>query len=169
VVTRRRSDVESVACVQGVQGPKSRRVTGRDRAFWKPRRAPRPPFLTAKARSSGPPTLGGTEKYPIFVWGEGGCAKDGLSNATAMAEIASHAGRTDVAGDGPRSRIVTWGVNSSGMKGADQSYYDMIKTPVLFVEGGADDIAYDGGLEGYTAIARAKHVIDKLEVVPPRQ
>ena len=40
------------------------------------------------------------------------------------------------------------------MKGADQSYYDMIKTPVLFVEGGTGDIAYDGGLEGYTAIAQ---------------
>jgi hypothetical protein len=37
-----------------------------------------------------PTDLGGAEKYPIFVWGEGGCSQDGLSNATAMAEIASH-------------------------------------------------------------------------------
>ena len=51
-------------------------------------------------------------------------------------------------------RVVAWGVNSSGMKGADQTYYAMIKTPVLFVEGGSDDIAYDGGLEGYNAIAK---------------
>jgi hypothetical protein len=31
----------------------------------------------------------GTEKYPIFVWGEGGCSQDGLSNQAAMGEIAS--------------------------------------------------------------------------------
>ncbi len=163
-----------------------------------------------------PADLGGTELYPIFVWGEGGCSQNGLSNTAAMAEIASH-GYFVIAdgtpnGSGNRTqdrsmlaamaapliayidwaiaenekpcsayyqslattkvsangfscgglmsqamvldpRIVTWGVNSSGMKGADQSYYDMIKTPVLFVEGGPNDIAYDGGLEGYTAIS----------------
>ncbi len=37
-----------------------------------------------------PTDLGGTEKYPIFVWGEGGCSLNGLSNSAAMAEIASH-------------------------------------------------------------------------------
>ena len=36
-----------------------------------------------------PKDLGGAEKYPIFVWGEGGCSQDGYSNAAAMAEIAS--------------------------------------------------------------------------------
>ncbi len=164
-----------------------------------------------------PADLGGTEKYPIFVWGEGGCSQDGLSNSAAMAEIASHGyfviadgtpngsgnrtqdrsmlaamaapliayidwaiaendkpcsayyhslDATKIAANGFSCgglmsqamvldpRIVTWGVNSSGMKGADQSYYDMIKTPVLFVEGGSGDIAYDGGQEGYTAIAK---------------
>src|SRR5947207_63880 len=34
-----------------------------------------------------PTDLGGGQKYPICVWGEGGCSKNGLSNATAMAEI----------------------------------------------------------------------------------
>ena len=164
-----------------------------------------------------PTDLGGSEKYPIFVWGEGACAKNGLSNVTAMAEIASYGyfviadGTPNGAGnraqdrsmlramaapliayidwaiaenDKPCSayyqslattkvsangfscgglmsqamvldpRVVAWGVNSSGMKGADQTYYAMIKTPVLFVEGGSDDIAYDGGLEGYNAIAK---------------
>jgi len=164
-----------------------------------------------------PTDLGGSEKYPIFVWGEGGCSQNGLSNTAAMAEIASHGyfviadgtpngtgNRTQdrsmlaamaaplvayidwavAENDKPCSayyqsltttkiaangfscgglmsqamvvdpRVVTWGVNSSGMKGADQTYYDMIKTPVLFVEGGPDDIAYDGGLEGYTAISK---------------
>jgi len=164
-----------------------------------------------------PTDLGGAEKYPIFVWGEGGCSEDGLSNATAMAEIASHGyfvvadgtpngsgnrtqdrsmlmamaapliayvdwaiaengkpcsayyqslDTTKIAANGFScgglmsqamvldSRITTWGVNSSGMKGAMQDYYAMIHTPVLFVEGGPSDIAYDGGTEGYAAIAK---------------
>jgi dienelactone hydrolase len=37
-----------------------------------------------------PEDLGGAERYPIFVWGEGGCAQQGLSNQSANAEIASH-------------------------------------------------------------------------------
>lgn len=164
-----------------------------------------------------PTDLGGTEKYPIFVWGEGGCSKDGLSNATAMAEIASHGyfviadGTPNGTGNRPQDRsmlaamaapligyvdwavaengkpcsayyqsldttkisangfscgglmsqamvldprITTWGVNSSGMAGATQDYYAMIHTPVLFVEGGSGDIAYDGGGEGYAAISK---------------
>lgn len=36
-----------------------------------------------------PADLGGAEKYPIFVWGEGGCDQNGLSNQAAMGEIAS--------------------------------------------------------------------------------
>jgi len=164
-----------------------------------------------------PTDLGGAEKYPIFVWGEGACSKNGLSNATAMAEIASY-GYFVVAdgtpnGSGNRTqdrsmlramaapliayidwaiaenakpcsayyqslettkisangfscgglmsqamvldpRVTTWGVNSSGIAGANQDYYNMVHTPVLFVEGGPDDIAYDGGGEGYAAIAK---------------
>jgi hypothetical protein len=37
-----------------------------------------------------PAELGGADKYPIFVWGEGGCSRNGLSNQASMAEIASH-------------------------------------------------------------------------------
>ncbi len=36
-----------------------------------------------------PADLGAGEKYPIFVWGEGGCSQNGLSNQAAMGEIAS--------------------------------------------------------------------------------
>lgn len=36
-----------------------------------------------------PAELGGAEKFPILVWGEGGCSQNGLSNQAAMAEIAS--------------------------------------------------------------------------------
>jgi len=36
-----------------------------------------------------PKDLGGAEKYPILVWGEGACSQDGYSNQAAMGEIAS--------------------------------------------------------------------------------
>jgi hypothetical protein len=164
-----------------------------------------------------PTDLGGAEKYPIFVWGEGACARDGLANATAMAEIASHGyfvvadGTPNGTGNRPMDRaqleamaaplmayidwaiaengkpcsayyqsldttkiaangfscgglmsqatvldprITTWGVNSSGMAGATQAFYDLIHTPVLFVEGGPSDMAYDGAVEGYQAISK---------------
>ena len=59
-----------------------------------------------------PTDLGGTEKYPIFVWGNGACSQDGLSNTAAMAEIASH-GYFVVAdgtpkGTGGRSQTSNW-------------------------------------------------------------
>ncbi|WP_437753193.1 alpha/beta hydrolase family protein [Sorangium sp. So ce1389] len=37
-----------------------------------------------------PADLDGDAKYPIFVWGQGGCSRDGLANQAAMVEIASH-------------------------------------------------------------------------------
>jgi len=37
-----------------------------------------------------PADLGPGKKYPIVVWGNGGCSRNGLSNTAAMAEIASH-------------------------------------------------------------------------------
>ena len=163
-----------------------------------------------------PTDLGGTEKYPIFVWGEGGCSENGLSNSAAMGEIASHgyfviadgtpngtASRSmdtsNIAGmgkpllayvtwaiaenDKPCSayyqsldttkiasngfscgglmaegtagdpRITTWGLNSSGLFGADQAFYKTVHTPVLIVLGGSGDIAYTNGERDYTNLA----------------
>lgn len=37
-----------------------------------------------------PAKLEAGAKYPIFAWGQGGCAQDGLSNAAALGEIASY-------------------------------------------------------------------------------
>jgi hypothetical protein len=37
-----------------------------------------------------PSDLKGAEKYPIFVWGQGGCSQNGMDTSAAMAEIASH-------------------------------------------------------------------------------
>jgi len=163
-----------------------------------------------------PADLGGAEKYPIFVWGEGGCSLNGLSNATAMGEIASHGyfviadstpngsgsrpmsssdvvsmgkpllayvawaiaendkpcsayyqslDTTKVAANGfscgglmaegtaGDSRITTWGLNSSGMFSANQTFYRTVHTPVLIVLGGPSDIAYENGERDYTNIA----------------
>jgi hypothetical protein len=164
-----------------------------------------------------PTDLGGAEKYPIFVWGEGACERNGLANTAAMGEIASHGyfvvadgtpngtgnltmdrnqlaamgaplmayidwaiaenekpcsayyhslDTTKIAANGFSCgglmaqamvldpRITTWGVTSSGMAGATQSYYDLVHTPVLFVEGGTSDTAYNGAGEGYAAISK---------------
>jgi hypothetical protein len=37
-----------------------------------------------------PADMDGAERFPIFIWGEGGCARQGLSNQAANGEIASH-------------------------------------------------------------------------------
>lgn len=167
-----------------------------------------------------PATLGGDEKYPLFVWGNGGCSQNGLSNRTALSEIASHGyfvvadgtpgpgGRGGGGGmaqgdmtpmgvpligyidwalaenDDPASpyyqsldaerissngfscgglmaigtvadsRITTWGVTSSGMARVNDDFYDLVRTPVLFVEGGPGDVAYQGGVTGYENISQ---------------
>lgn len=169
-----------------------------------------------------PADLGGEEKYPIFVWGNGGCSQNGLSNRAAMSEIASHGyfvvadgtpGRGGGGGGGrmgmaqgdmtpmgapliayidwaiaqnenPSSeyhrsldtskiasngfscgglmaigtvgdpRITTWGVTSSGMARVNDEFYDLVKTPVLFIEGGPGDVAYQGGVRGYERISQ---------------
>ena len=167
-----------------------------------------------------PADMKGKEKYPIFVWGEGGCSQNGMSNAAAMAEIASHGyfviadGTPTAAGRGanipmgsgdvspmgkpligyidwaiaensrPTSayygsldtkkiasngfscgglmaigtvgdpRITAWGVTSSGMKRVNDDFYRRVHTPVLFVEGGSGDVAYEGGQMGFAAISK---------------
>ena len=37
-----------------------------------------------------PVDLGPGKKFPIFVWGNGACSRDGTSNSAALAELASH-------------------------------------------------------------------------------
>ena len=166
-----------------------------------------------------PTELGGDEKYPIFVWGNGGCSQNGLSNRAAMSEIASHGyfviadgipgpggsggpgmGQGDMTAQGapliayidwalaensdPSSeyyqsmdadrissngfscgglmaigtvgdpRITTWGVTSSGMARVNDDFYDLVTQPVLFVEGGPGDVAYEGGKLGYETISQ---------------
>jgi len=164
-----------------------------------------------------PAELTAVEKFPIFVWGEGGCSQDGMSNSAAMAEIASH-GYFVVADGTPKGttnrpltsdfvamgkpllayvdwaiaengkpcsayfqkldaskvssngfscgglmaegtagdpRITTWALNSSGQMSANQAFYKTVKTPVLMVQGGPSDIAYENGLRDYDNLSAA--------------
>jgi hypothetical protein len=93
-----------------------------------------------------PAELGGTEKYPIFVWGEGGCSQDGLSNQAAMAEIASW-GYFIIADGTPGSAgacqggqngaafldYVTWAIAENGK--SCSAYYQSIETTKVAADG----------------------------------
>jgi hypothetical protein len=75
-----------------------------------------------------PKDLGGTEKYPIFVWGEGGCARSGTSNQASMGEIASHG--YFVIADGPPSG---GSCSSIGMPNAYSDLLNMAKPMLDYV------------------------------------
>ena len=98
-----------------------------------------------------PSDLGGTEKYPIFVWGEGGCSENGLSNSAAMGEIASHgyfviadgvpngtASRTMSSGDPsvmgvPLLAYVTWAIAENAKPCS--AYYQALDTTKVAANG----------------------------------
>jgi hypothetical protein len=94
-----------------------------------------------------PQDLGGTEKYPIFVWGEGGCSRSGTSNQAAMAEIASH-GYFVIADGAPSGGSCA----SIGMPNNSSDLTNMSKTLLSYVtwaiaEGGKSCSAYFGSIE----------------------
>jgi len=93
-----------------------------------------------------PADLGGTEKYPIFVWGEGGCSQDGYSNQAAMAEIASWGyfivadgtpGGTNACGGGQDGRAfldyLTWAIAENGK--SCSAYYQSLETTKIAADG----------------------------------
>jgi hypothetical protein len=98
-----------------------------------------------------PSDLGGTEKYPIFVWGEGGCSENGLSNSAAMGEIASHgyfviadgvpngtASRTMSSGDPsamgtPLLAYITWAIAENAKPCS--AYYQALDTTKVAANG----------------------------------
>ena len=98
-----------------------------------------------------PSDLGGTEKYPIFVWGEGGCSENGLSNSAAMGEIASHgyfviadgvpngtASRTMTSGDPstmgtPLLAYITWAIAENSKPCS--AYYQALDTTKVAANG----------------------------------
>jgi len=92
-----------------------------------------------------PTDLGGAEKYPIFVWGEGGCSQDGSSNQAAMGEIASHgyfiiadgvvsgtACSSDQSGK-PFLDYITWAIAENGK--SCSAYYQSLDTTKIAADG----------------------------------
>lgn len=74
-----------------------------------------------------PADLGGDEKYPIFVWGEGACSRDGWSNSAAMGEIASHG--YFVIADGPVN-----GGGNCGSIGMSTDVVSMAKPLISYID-----------------------------------
>ena len=164
-----------------------------------------------------PTDLGGEEKYPIFVWGNGACERKGMANSAAMAELASHGyfvvadgkpnggdpniemsndvvgmaksliayidwaiaendkpcsayyqsldatkiaangfscGGLMAAGTSADPRITTWGTTSSGLTSPNQNFYKAVHTPVLVIEGGTSDIAYENGKRDFSELSK---------------
>jgi hypothetical protein len=88
----------------------------------------------------------GTEKYPIFVWGEGGCSQDGYSNQAAMAEIASWGyfivadgtpGGTGACSGGQDGKAfldyLTWAIAENGK--SCSAYYQSLDTTKIAADG----------------------------------
>ena len=91
-----------------------------------------------------PTDLGPGKKYPIFVWGEGACSRDGNSNSAAMAEIASHGylviadgtpggsgsrpmNASDIVGMGkPMLAYITWAISEN--RKPCSAYYQSLDT-----------------------------------------
>jgi hypothetical protein len=93
-----------------------------------------------------PAELGGGEKYPILVWGEGGCSQDGLSNQAAMSEIASWgyfvvADGTPGAEDACQGRqngaafldYITWAIAENGKPCSE--YYQSLEPTKIAADG----------------------------------
>lgn len=93
-----------------------------------------------------PKDLGGAEKYPILVWGEGACSQDGSSNQAAMGEIASWGffvvadgtpGGANACGGGqdgkPFLDYITWAIAENGK--SCSAYYQSLETTKIAADG----------------------------------
>jgi hypothetical protein len=88
-----------------------------------------------------PSDLGPGKNYPIFVWGEGGCAQDGLSNKAAMGEIASWgyfivADGSSAGGGGTAKAMIayiTWAIAEN--RNPCSAYYQSLDTSKIAADG----------------------------------
>jgi hypothetical protein len=92
-----------------------------------------------------PSDLGGAEKYPIFVWGEGGCSQSGTSNQAAMGEIASQgyfvvadgvaSGTACSGGQDGKAMLdyITWAIAENGK--SCSAYYQSLDTTKIAADG----------------------------------
>src|SRR5690606_36346392 len=80
-------------------------------------------------------------------------AYHGRLDPTKIASNGFSCGGLMAAGTAGDPRITTWGHTSSGLFSSDAGFYAMVHTPVLIVEGGPSDIAYENGLRDYQNIS----------------
>jgi hypothetical protein len=93
-----------------------------------------------------PEDLKGAEKYPILVWGEGGCSQDGYSNQAAMGEIASWGyfivadgtpGATNACTGGQNGKAfldyITWAIAENDKPCS--AYYQSLQTTKIAADG----------------------------------
>jgi dienelactone hydrolase len=93
-----------------------------------------------------PKDLGGAQKYPILVWGEGGCSQNGYDNLAAMGEIASWGyfiiadgtpGGNNACAGGQNSSAfsdyVTWATAENGK--SCSAYYQSLETAKVAADG----------------------------------
>jgi hypothetical protein len=81
------------------------------------------------------------KNYPIFVWGEGGCAQDGFSNKAAMGEIASWgyfivADGSSAGGGGTAAAMIayiTWAIAEN--RNPCSAYYQSLDTSKIAADG----------------------------------
>lgn len=93
-----------------------------------------------------PKDLQGAAKYPILVWGEGGCSQNGLSNQAAMGEIASWGyfivadgtpGGTNACQGGQNGKAfldyITWAIAENAKPCS--AYYQSLETTKIAADG----------------------------------
>ena len=97
-----------------------------------------------------PEDLGSGKKYPIFVWGNGGCSQNGYSNKAAMGEIASWGyfivadgtpngtgnkmtGGDDMGDPKPFYDYITWAISQN--KNPCSAYYESLDTTKIASDG----------------------------------
>jgi hypothetical protein len=93
-----------------------------------------------------PKDLKGANKYPILVWGEGGCSQNGLSNQAAMGEIASWGyfivadgtpGGTNACAGGQNGKAfldyITWAIAENAKPCS--AYYQSLETTKIAADG----------------------------------
>ena len=73
----------------------------------------------------------------------------GALDSSKIAANGFSCGGLMAAGTSSDPRITTWGVTSSGLTSPNQNFYKAVHTPVLIIEGGTSDIAYENGVRDF--------------------
>ena len=77
----------------------------------------------------------------------------GALDSSKIAANGFSCGGLMAAGTSSDPRITTWGVTSSGLTSPNQNFYKAVHTPVLIIEGGTSDIAYENGVRDFDELS----------------